>query len=80
MELAHELGIPVQERNLSLAETYSACEAFTTGTMGALVPVSTIDGRAMAEPVGAVTRRLQQAYLLRARSRGVAIPPARPDV
>ena len=42
MEIAPELGIKVEERNVSLAEVYSACEAFTTGTMGALVPVSEV--------------------------------------
>ena len=74
IEIARELAIPVEERNVSLAEVYSACEAFTTGTMGALVPVSEIDGRGMTEPVGIVTQRLQDGYLQRATSLGVPIP------
>jgi len=76
MEIAPELGIKVEERNVSLAEVYSACEAFTTGTMGALVPVSEIDGRAMTEAVGTVTQRLQEQYVKRVMTLGVAIPPA----
>jgi len=76
MEIAPQLGIKLEERNVSLAEVYSACEAFTTGTMGALVPVSEIDGRAMTEAVGTVTQRLQEQYLLRANTLGVVIPPA----
>jgi len=75
MEVAGEQGIPLQERNVSLAEVYSACEAFTTGTMGALVPVSEIDGRAMTHAVGPVTQQLQAGYLARATTLGVEIPP-----
>ena len=77
VNVASMLAIPVEERNISLAEVYSACEAFTTGTMGALVPVSEIDGRGMTEPVGVVTQRLQEGYLQRATSKGVPIPRKR---
>ncbi len=45
LELAEELGIPHQEKNISLTELYSADEVFCTGTMGELTPINLIDGR-----------------------------------
>lgn len=45
LEVCDELGIPYEERNLSLTEFYTADEVFATGTMGELTPVVEIDGR-----------------------------------
>ncbi len=45
LNLAREIGIAAHEKNLSLAELYTADEVFATGTMGELTPVSEIDGR-----------------------------------
>jgi len=45
IELAHELTIPLEERNLSLTEFYNADEVFACGTMGELTPLYEIDGR-----------------------------------
>lgn len=45
LEICRENGIPVQERNLSITEFYTADEVFCTGTMGELTKVSEIDGR-----------------------------------
>ncbi|MGB0495209.1 MAG: aminotransferase class IV, partial [Kangiellaceae bacterium] len=45
IELCKENNIPVYEKNYSLVETYSADEAFLTGTFGAQTPVLSIDGR-----------------------------------
>lgn len=42
-----QLGIPVHEKDLSLADFYNADEVFATGTMGELTPVVEIDGRAI---------------------------------
>ncbi len=42
IQIAKELGIAVEEKNISLCEVYTADEAFTTGTMGGLVPVSEV--------------------------------------
>ncbi|WP_375253939.1 D-amino acid aminotransferase [Yoonia sp.] len=63
IDLCRANDIPVFERNYSLVDTYSADEAFLTGTFGAQTPVSTIDGRAIGsgEP-GPVTTRLRQLY------------------
>ena len=63
IEIAKELGIPVEVRRISLAEFHSAEEVFTTGTMGELTPVTRIDGRVIGEGIrGPITKRLQEAY------------------
>ncbi len=55
--------IPVFERNYSLVETYSADEAFLTGTFGAQTPVFEIDGRQIgAGRTGPVFHRIRTAY------------------
>ena len=45
IRLAKENNIPCTERNISLSELYNADEVFTTGTMGELTKVHTIDQR-----------------------------------
>lgn len=45
IKLAQSLNIAVYERNISLVEMYNADVVFTTGTMGELTPVQSIDGR-----------------------------------
>lgn len=55
--------IPVFERNYSLVDTYSADEAFLTGTFGAQTPVAEIDGRKIGDgQMGPVTRHLRDLY------------------
>ena len=44
LDLARELGIPVQEGDFSLTQLYTADEA-TTGTMGGLAHIAEVDGR-----------------------------------
>ena len=66
IDLARENGIAVHERNFSLVETYSADEAFLTGTFGAQTPVAEIDGRRIGDGgMGPVTRRLRDLYKAR---------------
>ena len=55
-------GIAVLERNFSLTEVYGADEAFVTGTFAGVVPVRTIDGRAITDGRGPVVERLQGLY------------------
>lgn len=63
IDLCRENGIDVHERNFSLVDTYSADEAFLTGTFGAQTPVSAIDGRTIATgEMGPVTERLRALY------------------
>lgn len=75
IELAREAGIPCRERNVSIAEVWSAEEMFTTGTMGELSPVLEVDGRTIGdgEP-GTLTRRMQELYGARTATAGTPIP------
>jgi len=63
IDLCRANDIPVFERNFSLVDTYSAEEAFLTGTFGAQTPVGTIDGRVIGTgQMGPVTTRLRRLY------------------
>ena len=63
IELCRANDIPVFERNYSLVDTYSADEAFLTGTFGAQTPVESIDGRVIGtRGLGPVTERLRGLY------------------
>ena len=56
-------GIPVFERNYSLVDTYSADEAFLTGTFGAQTPVADLDGRQIGTgELGPITKRIRALY------------------
>ena len=68
IEVCHEHGITVREKNYSLVETYGADEAFLTGTFGAQTPVSHIDGRQIghAHP-GPLTQQIRQWYFERVK-------------
>lgn len=52
IELCKSNNIPIEERNLSLTEFYTADEVFGTGTMGELTPVTEIDGREIVNRSG----------------------------
>lgn len=63
IDLCRANDIPVFERNFSLVDTYSADEAFLTGTFGAQTPVSNIDGRVIGTgELGPMTKRLRGLY------------------
>ncbi|EEW24936.1 D-amino acid aminotransferase [Rhodobacter ferrooxidans] len=63
IQLCQQHGIPVHQRNFSLVETYSADEAFLTGTFGAQTPVGVIDGRVIGTgQMGPMTERLRELY------------------
>lgn len=62
IDLCKANDIPVHERNYSLYETYSADEAFMTGTFGAQTPVGTIDGKAIGNGQRPVMERIQALY------------------
>ena len=74
-DACEENEIPIEERDLSLTELYSADEAFTTGTMGELSPVLEVDGRTIGEGGGGpMTRRLQEIYSTKTASEGEPLP------
>jgi len=63
IKLWAEAGKVVREKDFTLAEVYSADEAFVTGTLGGITPVSRIDGRQVGTGApGAVTRRISDLY------------------
>lgn len=63
IDLCRANDIPVFERNFSLVDTYSADEAFLTGTFGAQTPVGSIDGRVIGTgELGPMTVRLRELY------------------
>jgi branched-chain amino acid aminotransferase len=63
IDLCRANDIPVFERNYSLVDTYSADEAFLTGTFGAQTPVGSIDGRQIGTgQMGPMTVRLRGLY------------------
>ncbi|MCP5540681.1 MAG: aminotransferase class IV [Akkermansiaceae bacterium] len=70
--LCREHGVPLDERNVSLAEVHTADECFTTGTMGELSPVVEVDGRVIGEDgaIGPVTRLLQDIYAAKTAREG----------
>ena len=45
IEICAKNNIPCHQKNFSLYDTYSADEAFVTGTFGGLTPVNSIDGK-----------------------------------
>jgi branched-chain amino acid aminotransferase len=63
IDLCRANAIPVFERNFTLVDTYSADEAFLTGTFGAQTPVGIIDGRQIGTgQMGPMTERLRTLY------------------
>ena len=58
---AHDM--PVFEKDFTLAETWSADEAFVTGTLGGVTPVTRIDGRTIGDgKPGDWTRQIAAWY------------------
>lgn len=62
IELAEQLGIRCVETPLAPYDLYNADECFLTGTGAELIPVRTIDGRALAQCPGPLFDELQQAF------------------
>lgn len=62
LRVCREAGIPACEKRFSLHDVYSADEAFLTGTFAGVSPVREVDGRALANVNGPVTRRIAGLY------------------
>jgi len=63
LELAEKEGIPVEERRFSLAEAYSAKEAFITAASTIVMPVINLDGRPIGDgKPGPVATRLRSIF------------------
>ena len=58
IQIATDLGYPVEERDIARAELFLADEVFLTGTAAELVPVREVDDHPIGEP-GEITRVIQ---------------------
>jgi branched-chain amino acid aminotransferase len=61
IQIASDLGYPVEERDIARAELSLADEVFLTGTAAELVPVREVDDHDIGEP-GEITRVIQAKY------------------
>ncbi|MFK8162812.1 MAG: aminotransferase class IV [Lewinella sp.] len=72
LQICDDNNIPAQEKRLSLTEFYTADEVFTTGTMGELTRVESIDGRKIINKHGSsVLDRLNGLFAELTRTQGV---------
>lgn len=63
LEIADELGLESEERNIDLTEVYVSDEAFACGTSSFLAPIIGIDGREISTgEVGKITETIKEAY------------------
>ncbi len=62
LELAAALDVPVVLEPIPLEMIFDADEVFITGTNTEVLPVTTVDGRAVGSGIGPVTERLLRAY------------------
>lgn len=62
MNCAVEIGLALREQPLAPYDLYTADECFLTGTGAELIPVASIDGRAMTHCPGPVYKALEQAF------------------
>jgi branched-chain amino acid aminotransferase len=63
IEVCEKNGIKCRQKDFSLYDTYSADEAFVTGTFGGLTPVIKIDGKQIGNgKYGTMTKKLSELY------------------
>jgi branched-chain amino acid aminotransferase len=62
IHICEQEGIVCRQKDFSLFDTYSADEAFVTGSFGGLTPVTKIDGRVISSGAGPITQQLQGHY------------------
>ena len=67
LELAGEAAIPASEAELFPMDFYCADAAFVCGSGAGIVPVGSLDGRALAQPMHPLVERLQSLYRERTR-------------
>jgi branched-chain amino acid aminotransferase len=74
IEIARELGIPVEEAVFTLHDVYTADECFLTGTAAEVVPVVEADARKIGSgKPGAMTQRLTKRFRERTVAEGTPI-------
>ena len=74
IQIAKELGMEVEERNVTVSEYYNADEVFICGTVGEVVPVKMIDGKKIGKQVpGPITEKFAEEYRKLTETLGVSI-------
>lgn len=74
IQIAKEMGMEVQVRNVSVSEYYNADEVFICGTVGEVVPVKMIDGKKIGTQIpGLITEKFSQEYKKMTETLGVSI-------
>ena len=74
IQIAKEMGMEVQVRNVSVSEYYNADEVFICGTVGEVVPVKMIDGKKIGTQIpGPITEKFSQEYKKMTETLGVPI-------
>jgi branched-chain amino acid aminotransferase len=68
MQIAGDLGYPVEEENMIRSDLYLADEIFMCGTAAEVTPIRSVDDREVGPP-GPITREIQSAYLETVRGR-----------
>lgn len=75
MTLASDLGITVQERDLTTSDLHSADEIFLCGTGAEITPVVAFEGQPVGSgDMGEMTSTLRSAYLGALAGKGTVIP------
>jgi len=63
LELAADMGIEIERRNITRDEIYICDEAFFTGTAAEITPINSLDHRTIGNGArGPITEKLQSAY------------------
>jgi branched-chain amino acid aminotransferase len=84
LDLCRETGLPARTEDVSVERVRRCDEAFITSTAGGIMPVTTIDGRAVGDGTpGPITRRLHDLYWGRKAEGWLGTPvdygPSRPE-
>ncbi|MGO4573185.1 D-amino-acid transaminase [Microvirga sp. 2TAF3] len=73
LRLSKQDGIVLEERRFTVEEAYDAAEAFLTSASNFVVPIVSIDGRAIGNgKPGPITQKLRQLYLQMASEPAIA--------
>jgi branched-chain amino acid aminotransferase len=74
LRLAADAGIATETGDYTLPQLYNAAEAFVTGTMGGLAPVTAVDGRTIGDGgIGPVTKQLAELYAALTSAAGTVV-------
>jgi branched-chain amino acid aminotransferase len=68
LQMAHDLGLPTEQREIDRSELYVADEAFFCGTGVQIAPIATIDGRRVGEAMpGPLTKQIADIFFATVR-------------